>query len=123
MELLRQSESLARRIAYTNMTGLNVLEIDIEERNIRNVWLRGGFPKSYLGINDRAAVEWNESLIRTYLERDVPQMGFDVQADRLRRLWTWLAYYQGSPVNVNEMAASLEVSRKNINFYIDVLLL
>ena len=121
MDLLRQSESLAGRIAYTEMTGLNVLETGREERNIRNVWLRGGFPKSYLAQNDRMAMEWNESFIRTYLERDVPQMGFNVPADRLRRLWTWLAHYQGSPVNVNQISASLEVSRKNINLYMDIL--
>lgn len=121
MKLLRQSESLAGRIAYTNMTGLNVLEIDREERNIRNVWLRGGFPRSYLAQNDTAAMEWNESLVRTYLERDVPEMGFDVPSNRLRRLWTWLAHCQGSPVNASEMAASLEISHKNVNLYIDIL--
>ena len=78
MDLLRQcSESLAGRVSYMEMTGLNVLELGSEKQNIINLWLRGGFPKSYLAKDDEMAMDWLEDLIRTYMERDVPQMGFN----------------------------------------------
>lgn len=122
MNLLHQSsESLAGRISYIEMTGLNVLESGVEKRNIKNVWLRGGFPKSYLAEDDEMAMEWLEDLIRTYMERDVPQMGFDVSAQTLRRLWTMLAHLQGETINVSKLATNLEVRRASINHYIDIL--
>ncbi|MCY4052713.1 MAG: ATP-binding protein [Hyphomicrobiales bacterium] len=122
MDLLRQSsESLAGRITYAEMTGLNVLEIGEEKQNIQNVWLRGGFPESYLAQDDSEAMEWLEILIRTYLQRDIPQMGFNVPADRLRRLWTFLAHLQGETVNASKMAENLEVRNASINHYIDIL--
>ncbi len=122
MDLLRQSsESLAGRISYIEMTGLNVLEVGEEKRDAQALWLRGGFPKSYLAKNDDIAMEWLEDLIRTYLERDVPQMGFDVSATKLRRLWTMLAHLQGETVNVSKLAANLEVGRAVINNYLDIL--
>lgn len=122
MNLLRQSsESLAGRINYVEMTGLNVLETGTEKQNIKNVWLRGGFPKSYLAEDDEMAMEWLEDLIRTYMERDVPQMGFDVPAQTLRRLWTMLAHLQGETINASKLATNLEVRRTNINHYIGLL--
>lgn len=122
MALLRQSsESLAGRISYIEMTGLNVLEVDEEKRNSQVLWLRGGFPKSYLANNDDMAMEWLEDLIRTYLERDVPQMGFNVSATKLRRLWTMLAHLQGETINISKLAANLEVGRSVINNYLDIL--
>lgn len=122
MDLLRQSsESLAGRISYLEMTGLNVLEVGAEEQQIPQLWLRGGFPSSYLADNDVVAMEWLENLIRTYLERDVPQMGFDVSAVTLRRLWTMLAHLQGETLNASKLAANLEVRRANISYYLDIL--
>ncbi len=122
MDLLRQSsESLAGRISYIEMTGLNILEIGAEKQNITNLWLRGGFPKSYLAKDDEMAMEWLEDLIRTYMERDVPQMGFDVSAQTLRRLWTMLAHLQGETINASKLATNLEVRRSDINHYIDIL--
>ena len=122
MDLLRQSsESLAGRITYAEMTGFNVLEIGGEKQNIQNVWLRGGFPESYLAQDDGEAMEWLEAFIRTCLQRDVPQMGFRAPDDKLRRLWTFLAHLQGETVNVNKMAANLEVRNALINHYIDIL--
>jgi len=122
MDLLRQSsESLAGRISYIEMTGFNVLEVGEKKQNIQSVWLRGGFPKSYLAQDDDTAMEWLENFIRTYLERDVPQMGFDVSAGKLRLLWTMLAHLQGETVNVNKLATNLEVGRAAINHYIDIL--
>lgn len=122
MDLLRQSsESLAGRISYIEMTGLNALEVSNDKHGVRNVWLRGGFPKSYLAQDDAMAMEWLEDLICTYLERDVPQMGFNVSASKLRRLWTMLAHLQAETVNVSKLAANLEVGRAAVNHYIDIL--
>lgn len=122
MDLLRQSsESLAGRISYLEMSGLNVLEIGDDKQRRRQLWLRGGFPDSYLAADDDIAMDWLEDLIRTYLERDVPQMGFRVPAGRLRRLWTMLAHLQGEPVNASKLAGNLEVQRSAINHYLDIL--
>jgi len=101
MDLLRQSsESLAGRISYIEMAGLNAMEVPAKKTTeIQRLWLRGGFPNSYLADSDNLSMEWLEMLVRTYLERDVPQMGFRVPATRLRRLWTMLAYLQGEAIN------------------------
>jgi predicted AAA+ superfamily ATPase len=122
MDLLRQSsESLAGRISYIEMSGLNLLEVANNKSSIHKLWLRGGFPESYLAKNDALAMDWLENLIRTYLERDVPQMGFKIPATRLRRLWTMLAHLQGEEVNFSKLAANLEVDGKTIRHYIDIL--
>ena len=120
-DLLRQSsESLAGRITYIDMTGLNILELD-KPQHIQRLWLRGGFPDGYLAADDDAAMDWLEDLIRTYLERDIPQMGFKVPSKRLKRLWTMLAHLQGESVNYSKLGANLEISSKTINHYIDIL--
>ena len=122
MELLRQSsESLAGRISYLEMSGLNALEIEEDKDHLRKLWLRGGFPDSYLAESDLLSMDWLEDLVRTYLERDVPQMGFRVPATRLRRLWTMLAHLQGEPANSSKLGGSLEIDGKTVNHYIDVL--
>lgn len=120
MDLLRQSsESLAGRICYIDMGGLHVLETG--KHSMRTLWLRGGFPNHYLAKSDALAMRRIEQLIRTYLERDIPQMGFSIPAVRLRRLWTMLAHLQGETVNYTQLASGLEVDRKTINRYIDIL--
>lgn len=122
MDLLRQSsESLAGRISYVEMNGINILEIEPEKQNIKNLWLRGGFPRSYLAEDDEASMDWLEDLIQTYMERDVPQMGFDVSAQTLRRLWTMLAHLQGETINASKLATNLELRRAKVNDYIDIL--
>lgn len=122
MDLLRQSsESLAGRISYINMTGLNILETGNDRKDIQRLWLRGGFPESYLAADDEAAMEWQEDLIGTYLERDIPQMGFQVPSTRLRRLWTMLAHLQGETINYSKLATNLEVDGKTVTHYIDIL--
>lgn len=121
-DLLRQSsESLAGRIRYLEMGGFNLLEIDSEQRCVNDLWLRGGFPDSYLAGDDDLAMDWLEDLIRTYLERDVPQMGFRVPATRLRRLWTMLAHLQGEPVNYSKIGSNLEMDSKSVSHYIEIL--
>lgn len=123
MDLLRQSsESLAGRISYIELNGLNMLEVpSATAKDIHKLWLRGGFPESYLAKSDSLAMDWLENLIRTYLERDVPQMGFRVPATRLRRLWTMLAHLQGESVNFSKLGGNLEVDGKTIATYIDIL--
>ena len=122
MDLLRQSsESLAGRISYIEMGGLNLAEVGGNQQDRQTLWLRGGFPDSYLAADDDIAMDWLENLIRTYLERDVPQMGFRVPAARLRRLWTMLAHLQGETINYSKLAANLEVDAKTVSHYIDIL--
>lgn len=122
MDLMRQSsESLAGRISYLEMGGLNVAEIDGKQAHRQTLWLRGGFPDSYLATGDDVAMDWLENLIRTYLERDIPQMGFRVPAARLRRLWTMLAHLQGETINYSKLASNLEVDAKTVRHYIDIL--
>ena len=123
MDLMRQSsESLAGRISYIEMTGLNLLEVPAREpADIQKLWLRGGFPESYLATTDAFSMDWLENLIRTYLERDIPQMGFRVPANRLRRLWTMLAHLQGETVNFSKLAGNLEVDGKTVTHYLDIL--
>ncbi len=121
MDLLRQSsESLAGRISYLELSGINLLEVKPEE-GAKKLWLRGGFPESYLASSDEEAMDWLEDLIRTYLERDVPQMGFRVPASRLRRLWIMLAHLQGELTNNSKLAVNLEVNSKTVAHYIDIL--
>ncbi|MEM6602736.1 MAG: ATP-binding protein [Pseudomonadota bacterium] len=120
MDLLRQSsESLAGRISYIHMTGLNIFEVD--QADIKEIWLRGGFPNIALSKSDNIAMRRLENLIRTYLERDVPQMGFTVSASKLRRLWTMLAHLQGETINYSKLASNLEIERKTVNHYLDIL--
>ncbi|MCU7917193.1 MAG: ATP-binding protein [Candidatus Thiodiazotropha sp. (ex Epidulcina cf. delphinae)] len=122
MDLMRQSsESLAGRISYIEMSGLNVAEIVGNQDGRQTLWLRGGFPDSYLAADDDLAMDWLENLVRTYLERDVPQMGFRVPAARLRRLWTMLAHLQGETINYSKLASNLEVDAKTVSNYIDIL--
>lgn len=122
MDLLRQSsESLAGRIRYLEMTGLNVLEVKETLETVQRLWYRGGFPESYLSSNDGIAMEWLENLIRSYLERDVPQMGFRVPSTKLRRLWTMLAHLQGETINYSKLASNLEVDIKTVKNYLDIL--
>ena len=123
IDLLRQSsESLAGRISYIEMTGLNLLEVPAQKSaDIQKLWLRGGFPESYLADSDTFCMDWLEQLIRTYLERDIPQMGFRVPASRLRRLWTMLAHLQGETVNFSQLASNLEVDGKTVSHYLDIL--
>ena len=122
MDLMRQSsESLAGRIGYIEMSGLNLTEIDRNQQDRQTLWLRGGFPDSFLAADDDVAMDWLENLIRTYLERDIPQMGFRVPAARLRRLWTMLAHLQGETINYSKLASNLEVDAKTVSHYIDIL--
>ena len=119
-DLLRQSgESLAGRIAYTELAPLDVRETG--DDNTSRLWVRGGFPPSFLAADDEQSAEWREQFIRTYLERDVPQLGPRVPAETLRRLWTMLAHGQGGLLNLADLARSLAIDGKTVARYVDLL--
>ena len=122
IDLLRQSEeTLAGRIAYINMTPVTVWEIENTLSNREKIWLRGGFPDSYLAETDLDSFALRKDFIRTYLERDVPMFGPRIPAETLERLWTMLAHHQSGLLNASNLARSLAVSTQSVNRYIDLL--
>ena len=117
--LLRQSaESLAGRVAYHELPGLDALEVG---RDLDRSWLRGGFPDSVTAPSDDISMRWRASFIRTYLERDLPQSGLRAPAETLRRFWTMLSHWQGAPFNATTLAGSLGVSVPSVKRYADTL--
>jgi uncharacterized protein len=123
VSLLRQSsESLAGRIEYIHLDPLHLLEVDHTVKDaLHTLWLRGGFPDSFLAQNDQDSLVFRKNFIRTYLERDIPQFGFRIPAATLERFWTMLAYTQGSLLNASKIAANLAVSTPTISRYVDLL--
>jgi hypothetical protein len=120
LDLMQQSgESLAGRISYIDMTPLDVREV--AAASLEDLWLRGGFPDSFLATDEQQSLRWRKDLLRTYLERDVPMFGSRVPAETLRRFWTMLAHNQGSLVNASRLAAGLEVSSQTVSRYTDLL--
>jgi predicted AAA+ superfamily ATPase len=120
IDLLRQSgESLAGRITYVDLAPLTVDEVD--RSDLEQLWLRGGFPDSFLAATDDDSLELRESFVRTYLERDVPMFGPRIPAETLRRLWTMLAHNQGTLLNASRLASGLSVSSPTVTTYIDLL--
>ena len=122
IDMLRQSgETLAGRIAYIDLTPLSVLEVEDARVSRECLWLRGGFPDSYLAHSDQDSIAWRRDFIRTYLERDVAAFGPRVPATTLERLWTMLAHRQGTTLNASVLARSLEVSAQSVTRYVDLL--
>jgi predicted AAA+ superfamily ATPase len=119
IDLLRQSsESLAGRLARVELTGLTVTEVGRER--LEELWLRGGFPDSFTAANDVLSARWREAFIRSYLERDIPQLGPRIASETLRRFWTMLAHEHGGLLNAAQLARSLAVSGKTLASYIDL---
>ncbi|MEW6271631.1 MAG: ATP-binding protein [Thermodesulfobacteriota bacterium] len=120
IDLLKQSsESLAGRIRYLELGPLDAGEVG--RKRLGTLWLRGGFPESLLAASDAASLRWRTDFIRTYLERDVPQLGPRIPAETLRRLWTMLAHQQGGLLNAAALARALAVDGKTIASYLDLL--
>jgi len=120
VELIRQSsESLAGRIAFLELGGLHALELGADA--LDKLWIRGGFPGSTLAATDGDSAEWRRQFIRTYLEREIPQLGPRLPAETLRRFWTMLAHGQGSLLNAAELGRSLGVDAKTVGRYLDLL--
>ena len=117
--LLRQSsESLTGRIIYLELPGFDVLEVEADHDSL---WIRGGFPDSFTARSDAASARWRLNFVRTYLERDIPQLGVRVPAETLRRFWTMLGHRQGGLLNASELARSLDVSVPAVTRYVDLL--
>ena len=122
IDLLRQTgETLAGRIAYVDMAPLNALEAEDSREARERLWLRGGFPDSYLARSDRESMALRRDFVRTYLERDVAMFGPRVPAPTLERLWTMLAHGQGTLSNASTLAAALGASARSVSRYIDLL--
>ena len=120
IDLLRQSsESLAGRIRYLELAPLDAGEVGRD--GLDGLWLRGGFPESFLAPTDAASLRWRVDFIRTYLERDIPQFGPRIPAESLRRLWTMLAHQQGGLLNAAALARALAVDGKTVAAYLDLL--
>jgi len=118
--LLKQSsESLAGRISYFNLNGFSLIEVGQE--NESKLWIRGGFPRSYLAQTDKASVTWRKDFIRTFLERDIPQLGFNIPAITLRRFWTMLAHYHGQIWNGSELGRAFGMTHASVKRYVDLL--
>lgn len=119
-ELMRDaSETLAGRIHFVDMAGFTIDEVG--RRAQRRLWLRGGFPNSYLARSDTASASWRDDFIRTFLERDLPQLGILIPATTLRRFWTMVAHYHGQTLNSSEIGASLGVAHTTVRRYLDIL--
>ena len=118
--LLRQSsESLAGRIAYHELSPFSVDETGAAA--IDRLWLRGGFPSSFLARNEADSATWRTAFVRSFLERDLPQLGINVAASTMRRFWTMLAHVHGNQWNAAELARSLGVTAPTVNAYRDAL--
>ncbi|MFA5085860.1 MAG: ATP-binding protein [Candidatus Omnitrophota bacterium] len=118
--LLRQSsETLAGRIAYHELKGLALDEVGIGNEN--RLWLRGGFPRSFLAYSLGASDEWRRNFIKTYIERDLPQLGINIRSNTLYRFWSMLAHYHGQSWNASEFGRSFGVADTTIRHYLDIL--
>jgi hypothetical protein len=125
-DLIKQSsETLAGRILYLELTPFLISELLVAYRkskfDIRRHWLRGGFPRAYLAEEDELAFEWLSNFIRTYLERDIPQLGFNYAASTMQRFWKMLAHVHGQILNKSRLGESLGVSHTTLGSYVDLL--
>ena len=122
LDMIRQSgESLAGRIEYVDLNPLDVAEAAPDARAMTTLWVRGGFPDSFLAEDDADSMTFRQNFIRSYLERDVAQFGRRIPAETLERLWTMLAHNQGGPLNASKPAAGLALSAPTVSGYIDLL--
>jgi len=119
-ELLRQtSETLAGRVGFVDMGGFTLEETGT--KSLDRLWYRGGFPRAYLAKSAAGCAGWREDFMRTFLERDIPQLGVSIPAAKLRRFWTMVAHYHGQTWNSSEIAASLGVAHTTARDYLDLL--
>ncbi|MFO1258759.1 MAG: ATP-binding protein [Gammaproteobacteria bacterium] len=119
-DLLKQSaESLAGRIAYLEMDGFSLQEVGKE--NLERLWLRGSFPRSFLSSSEQTSFEWRQSFIKTFLERDLPQLGITIPSKTLSRFWMMLAHYHGQIWNASEFSRAFGMSDKTVRSYLDLL--
>ncbi|NBY04684.1 MAG: ATP-binding protein, partial [Betaproteobacteria bacterium] len=120
----QSSESLAGRVAYVELPPLQASEILLAQSSIADLhllWVRGGFPMSWLAKTDTESMTWREVFISTYLEKDIPALGPRIPSTTLRRLWTMLAHHQGELLDLSKLAAALAISGQTVSRYIDLL--
>jgi len=113
------SQSLAGRIGFVDLGGFTLKEVGAKQ--MERSWLRGGFPRSFLAADDASSLAWRQAFLRTFLERDIPQLGITVPAETMRRFWTMVAHYHGQRWNASEFARSLGTSEKTTRRYLDIL--
>ncbi len=119
-EMLRQgNETLAGRIAYYSLGGFSLDEVGMQ--NHEKLWLRGGFPDSFLAASNAKSQTWRQQFVSTFLERDIPQLGIQVSSTTLRRFWTMLAHYHGQVWNASEFGRSFGVADNTVRNYLDIL--
>lgn len=115
----KTAESLAGRVEFVDLAGFDLSETG--QDSWKTLWSRGGFPRSYLAANDADSAAWREGFIRTFLERDIPQLGITIPAAALRRFWTMLAHYHGQVWNASELSRALGLTGKTVRSYLDIL--
>jgi predicted AAA+ superfamily ATPase len=115
----QSSETLAGRISFMELSGFALH--DIKGQDYRRLWLRGGFPRSFLAGNDKISAQWREDFIRTFLERDIPNLGIRIPAPMLRRFWAMLSHYHGQIFNASELGRSLTTADTTVKRYLDIL--
>ena len=123
------SETLAGRIAFIGLRGFGIETFTklkktshkSEQLDINKLWLRGGFPRSYLSSSIKDSYEWRENFIETFLERDIPNLGINIPSRTLRQFWTMLSHYHGQVFNASELARSMNLSSPTIQRYLDIL--
>ena len=113
------SESLAGRLGFIDLSGFDLCETG--EKHQERLWTRGGFPRSFLADDDDASLAWRDGFIRTFLERDIPQLGITIPAEALRRFWTMMAHFHGQIWNAAQLARSLGASENTARSYLDIL--
>ena len=117
--IAQSSETLAGRITFLELSGFSLH--DIAKDDYRKLWIRGGFPRSFLAESDAISVQWREDFVRTFLERDIPNLGIRVPALMLRRFWTMLSHYHGQIFNASEVGRSLNSADTTVKHYLDIL--
>lgn len=113
------SETLAGRLEFIELQGFDLSETGAGDWE--PLWLRGGFPRSFLANSEEDSLAWREGFVRTFLERDIPQLGINIPAFTMRRFWTMLAHYHGQTWNAAEISRSMGLSDKTVRSYLDIL--
>ncbi len=113
------SETLAGRVEFIELSGFDIRETGTD--TWQTLWLRGGFPRSFLSNSDEDSLAWREGFVKTFLERDIPQLGITIPAAAMRRFWTMLAHYHGQLWNASEFARSMGLTDKTVRSYLDIL--
>jgi uncharacterized protein len=113
------SETLAGRIEFVDLAGFDLSEVG--NSSWQSLWLRGGFPRSFLAESESDSLTWREGFIRTFLDRDIPQLGIQIPATAMRRFWTMLAHYHAQTWNASELGRAMGLSDKTVRGYLDIL--